>query len=166
MIRHGVLSPVENTVEKRRDAFTLNYVALILIILCFSATFTVGPKMELELLWAGNTPDKASYPKAPESTPFSDLTYTSLFSQGTSELDGASLDALASALLQHDINVEISLYMSPDADSYELVVARSVTLFRALVRHGVPAYSIQLASFERGSETQAQVRFHWEEGER
>lgn len=162
MIRHGVLSFTDHTLERRRDAFTLNYVALILIILCFSATFTVGPKMSLELLWAGNSPGQAEYPQILEPSPFSDLVYTTLFAPGTSTLDQATLEALSTTLLQHDIQVEISLFLSPDAESFEMVVARNVSLFRALERQGVPPEAIEIASIEQPSEVQARVRFHWE----
>lgn len=144
--------------------FSLQYTALILIIL----TFVVGAFSEPETskTEAIMFPQPARAEKAVAPAAIARVEYDDLFSLDSDEqLNDGVLAALLTLLRSHDLRATIEIF-SPQAapgdgpiNPFGKSLARSVTLFRALVDSGVPAGAVIVRTSMEVSTKQARVIF-------
>lgn len=144
--------------EKSRAAeqsFSLQYTSLILIVLCFILGSFVSAKF------------RNQQSLGPEPTPPSGMmVYSDLFTTGESVADSDRVQAVAEFMENHDVRAEIAIPLTDGEGSeaqLSLALARSVSIFRTLVKAGVPADSLQVEAGQGDPQHQIEIKFFREE---
>ena len=123
------------------DAFALQYISLILIVLC-----TIVGSFRLDAAKI------AAEVRSPSAKPAGVLFYSDLFQTGESQIDETKLAAVSEFLLNHDISAKITVNLPQEINDPELQItlglARSRTVFHALQKSGVPVEALEVWTAE------------------
>ena len=131
------------------NPFWVQYTSLILIILTFI----------IAIFFAPDAFRKAEKQKPRIIPQVGELTLNNVFIAESSDLKTDAIQGLVFALTNHDLDSQIFVY----GDSNELALARSVMLYRELLKQGVPASAVtSYAAVSEERESQIKVHFYEE----
>ena len=152
-------SKAAGTAASAQQAYSLQYISLILIVLTFViGVFLSGPIRAAKQ--SGLTP--APSIGADPGILISDLEYNDLFGAQAKISDDSKVAALASLLRSHDLDLEAEVYSGagPEEPGLMLALERAHTIFEALVQAGVPSEALQIFALEKSSGPQLRVRLY------
>lgn len=155
-VSHSLIEYDQGDAGINRQTFSVQYTALILIVLTFIlGAFIRGPEIEYP------TPSQELKPLGP-LTPAGSLSYGSLFQPNSSMVARGELDALITFLSNHDIKLDLALFLEaelPPTRAVELSLERSNVILRELIAAGIPPEALQVYAVEQTNVAQAEAVF-------
>ena len=133
------------------SVLSIEYTALMLIIL----TFVIGVQ------FSPNGPRASYAEEASDSKRYAALSVNKVFHDGQIEVDMEPLYSITELVQSHDINAEIEVFTSKtDGVDFGLTIARSVMLYKAFLKLGVPPEAVNVIASPQSLEG-AQIRAHF-----
>ncbi|RMG42261.1 MAG: hypothetical protein D6719_06875 [Candidatus Dadabacteria bacterium] len=152
------MQPQSSNTAVLSGPFSLQYTSLILIILTFVIGAFAGEKIGANI----KPTAKNGGNKQKVEVPIGTVEYNDLFPEKESRLNHAEAGAITEVLLNHDLSATIIISSPPESGGIELSLARSITLYRMLVKAKVPASALNILATEERNLPQARVAFYYE----
>lgn len=134
-------------------SFTVQYTALILIILSFLIGAFIRP--EADSLKPTKTEKEITEVVAKKKVAsITDISFKDLFNKGSNQLDQNQLTGLIQLLLSHDLRAELTIY----GTSTELILSRITKLEEFLSQAGLPLVAYDVKAIKDKNEKQLEVK--------
>ena len=132
------LSEAERLNEQAR-AYQVQYLAVMLIVLCgiIGAFFSKPRAVAISL------PTSVFQDEQEQAQVLSSKVHSDLFDKESGEPNEGKLGAIAAVLLSHDVDAKIEIIRHP-SESFEASLARSVSIYKFLMRASVPADAVSV----------------------
>jgi hypothetical protein len=141
-----------SNLNSAEQSFALQYTSVIIIVLAFIIGSFVKPFLP---------PAEKEAKQVFVSVDLADLKYDNLFFNSSAKLKTNESEALAKFATAHDLNFNIQVYAdnnNSEAESTTISLARSIELYRFLLKQGVPYDAMHIIANTNKSEYQVAIK--------